>query len=404
MIARPSPALDDRALDVHRDVPGAVAEARAGTDRPPAAPRRPGRRGRRSRPGSGAGPWPGRCGGSRSGPPSCREITRPSSRRRWRAAPGRAPARRDRARRGPAGSPTASCRRRTARMKAAYTARVARRTVREAGAGGTGETAGSRRTTTRRVAGSAEREDVGADAWTVEGDLEHPRRSWPGWRTSWYIHSSVEGARAVPRRRRARGPRGRLAVEPDGEPDGVTGRRRRRRQVHVARPGSDGDRAAGRVEHGGLAAPADHSPVSAPVVESQPVGLPLARAGPRGRRRGRSPATSAPPPVRRLGQPGRLDRGRGARPPRAGPGWPARCPRRPPRRSARSAGRPSPSGEVHGGPVVVGEVPFQIANSLSMTTGYSTPSACEAWRTLSRSCSKPNSGACTPTMTSPRSR
>src|SRR3954468_6182178 len=44
-----------------------------------------------------------------------------------------------------------------------------------------------------------------------------------------------------------------------------------------------------------------------------------------------------------------------------------------------------------------------MANSLSITTGYSTPSSTTAWRTLARSCSKPNSGAWTPTTTSPRS-
>src|SRR3712207_9234665 len=38
-----------------------------------------------------------------------------------------------------------------------------------------------------------------------------------------------------------------------------------------------------------------------------------------------------------------------------------------------------------------------------MTTGYATPSWATAWRTLPRSRSKPNSGACTPTTVSPRS-
>src|SRR3954468_9347659 len=45
-----------------------------------------------------------------------------------------------------------------------------------------------------------------------------------------------------------------------------------------------------------------------------------------------------------------------------------------------------------------------MLNSLSIATGYPTPSSRVARRTLSRSCSNPNSGACTPTTTSPRSR
>src|SRR5919198_2342753 len=45
-----------------------------------------------------------------------------------------------------------------------------------------------------------------------------------------------------------------------------------------------------------------------------------------------------------------------------------------------------------------------MAKSLSMTTGWRTPSSRAARRTLSRSCSNPNSGACTPTTRSPRSR